>query len=57
MTSLVAGVMVVAGLFVLFGLSSRGEHRGGSCGACPGGCVDCTASTPESSVEVKRVGH
>lgn len=57
MISLVAGIVVVAGLFVWFGLLNRGDRREGSCGACPGGCVDCEALMPESSVEVNRVSH
>jgi hypothetical protein len=57
MIDLVAGIVVVAGLFVVFGLSNRGDRRHGSCGACPDGCVDCEASTQESSVGVRRVTH
>ena len=55
MMSVMAGIVVVAGLFVVFGLSNRGARRGGSCGACPGGCVECEELTTESSLEVNRV--
>jgi hypothetical protein len=57
MISLVAGIVVVAALFVWFGLSNRGDRRHGSCGACPGGCGDCEAVTPASPVEVSRGRH
>jgi hypothetical protein len=57
MISLVAGIVVVAALFVWFGLSNRGDRRHGSCGACPGGCGDCETVTPASPVEVSRGRH
>ncbi len=55
MIGVIGGIVVVAGLFVLFGLSNRGARRGGSCGVCPGGCVECEELAPESSLEVNRV--
>ena len=55
MIDVMAAIVLVAGLFVLFGLSARGARRGGACGACPGGCVECEEVTTESSQEVNRV--
>ena len=49
------GIAVMAGLFVLFGLSSRGPRRGKSCGVCASECAKCVEGTTESSLEVNRV--
>ena len=49
------GIAVMAGLFVLFGLSSRGPRRGKSCGVCASGCAKCVEGTTEASLEVNRV--
>lgn len=49
------GIAVMAGLFVLFGLSSRGPRRGKSCGVCASECAKCVEVRTESSLEVNRV--
>ena len=49
------GIAVMAGLFVLFGLSSRGPRRGKSCGVCTSECAKCVEGTTKSSLEVNRV--
>ena len=55
MIGAMVGIAVMAGLFVLFGLSSRGPRRGESCGVCAGGCAECVEVKTRSSPEVNRV--
>ena len=55
MIGVMAGIALMAVLFLVFGLLRRGTRGGESCGSCAGGCAECVELTRGDRMEVNHV--